>query len=427
MTTVLQYLLTRKGLRAVMRWGSTLGVLIAVLAIAYWLYIRFSVPQVTVTKVVEGPVVQAFYATGTLMADREYAVKSNVEGTVTEILVDKGMVVKRGQKLAHIYVEEFQLKQKQAEADLELKQKLAKEETSPTLLEFDAKIRAAQQQLETAQREYDRLAKLRGTGGLTLTEFDRAESAVTTNFNNLAALQSAKATKRLEFERDLKVAQAALEITQWNVQQQTVVSPIDGVVLDWPVTRGARVKVNDMILSVADIAFDKLVMRVNVDEEDKTRVKLEQEVQVSLYSYPQRVFTGNVRKIYPKADPTRRTFEIDVSLAEPDTNFAAGMTGELAFTVDSKANAIVVPSQAVQQGKLWQIQQGKLQTVEVKVGLKSIQRTEILSGIQPNEEVIISPIGSLTIGHELRSQFMDPLTAAGLNEPKKDTSGFSKF
>jgi RND family efflux transporter MFP subunit len=427
MTSLLQHLLTRKNLRLASRWLIGLVIFMGVLLGAYALYARYSIPQVMLTEVVEGPVVQAFYATGTLVPHREYPVKSNVEGIVVEVFVDKGEAVKKGQKLAEVCVEEFLLKKQQAEADLELKQAQAAEKTSPTLLEFDVRIRSTESQLEIARREYNRLMQIRDTGGRTLTELDKAEEAVKTLANARDALVSAKATKQMELERDVKVAKAALDLAQWNIEQQIITSPIEGVVLDWPIAKGTRVRENDLFMNVANVAYNALVMRTNVDEEDITRVKPLQIVKASLYAYERRVFEGRVQKIYPKADPARRTFEIDVEMLSPDPGFAAGMTSELAFVVEQKERALVVPTQALQKDRVWTVRDHRLQPLEVTIGLKSILRTEILSGLESGDLVVVTPIGSLPAGSEVRTSFIDPDVAAGLNAPKKDSTGFSKF
>lgn len=418
MTTFLKPLFQRTLVRQITRWLFTLVVVGGVAAGGWFAWQRFAVPQVTMTEVVTGPVVQAFYATGTLLPHREYPVKSNVEGTLIEVLVDKGDEVKQGQKVAKVYVEQYDLKRTEAEADLELKKQLADAERSPTVLEFDAKIAATQKQLEFAKRDFDRLSQVRVPGGRTATDLDNSEEAYKTTFDTLEALKSAKATRLLELQRDLKTAQVQLDIAQWNIDQQTITSPVDGVVLDWPVSTGTRVKVNDMLMTVADVRYDRLVMRTNVDEEDKVRVQLDQTVQMTLYSYPDRVFEGRVKRIYPKADPSRRTFEVDVQIDVPDAGFSAGMTGELAFIVDRKEEAVVVPSEAVQAGKVWTVREQELAQADVQLGLRSIQRTEVLSGLQPGDKVVVSPIGNMQTGQEVRVTHIDPAAAAGVNEPK---------
>src|SRR5678815_4045082 len=97
---------------------------------------------------------------------------------------------------------------------------------------------------------------------------------------------------------------------------------------------------------------------------------------------------------------------------------AAGMTGELAFVVASKDHAAVAPRQALQGGKLYTVRDGKLAAVDGKVGLTSIERVEVLSGLDVGDRVIISPVAGLKPGQPVRTTVMDPAAAAGLNKPK---------
>src|SRR3954453_13864056 len=94
------------------------------------------------------------------------------------------------------------------------------------------------------------------------------------------------------------------------------------------------------------------------------------------------------------------------------------MTGELAFEVQSKAKALIVPSQAVQDGKLVLVRQGRLQVTDAAVGVKGVEKTELLAGVQLGDRVLISPATGLKDGQLVREQFMDPLAAAALNKPK---------
>jgi RND family efflux transporter MFP subunit len=168
-------------------------------------------------------------------------------------------------------------------------------------------------------------------------------------------------------------------------------------------------------------------MRAAVDEEDKVQVQPNQAVRMMLYSFPDRPFHGTVAKVYDKADPDRRTFEVDVRVDDPDVSLAPGMTGELAFIIRAKDRAPVVPSQAVQGGAIWVVRDGQLARTDARVGLQSVERAEILSGLHPDDQVVISPIGKMRPGTRVRTTFMDPVVAAGLNkEAEKDTfKGFN--
>lgn len=389
--------------------------------------VAWSRPEVIVTRVVEGPVVQAFYATGTVSSDREYSVRANVAGILVEMRVDKGQPVKKGQVLAMVASDDLNFKLRQTQAELAEKQQRADDQHSPVLAEYDAKIKAFGEMVDIGVKEELRLTKLMASSAGTQTDIDRATERARTAWSQCEGAKAQRACKKLELEKELQVARAAVEIAQFNADQQTVRSPIDGVVLDRPIAQGTRLAINDHILLVADVTPNDLVMRAAVDEEDKIKVQPKQTVRMMLYSFPGRPFRGTVEKVYDKADPDRRTFEVDVRLADPDPGLAPGMTGELAFIISSKERAPVIPSQALQSNAVWIVRDRRLVKSAARIGLQSVERVEVLSGLRADDEVVISPIGKLREGALVRTKSMDPAAAAGLNkEPEKDTfKGFN--
>jgi multidrug efflux pump subunit AcrA (membrane-fusion protein) len=398
------------------------GVLLAGAAlVGVYAYLR---PTVTVTEVVEGPVVEAFYATGTLEPDREYPVRATGGGIVqkpatTRPYVDKGDHVAEGQPLAVVADAQWQAAYDRAKAELGEKRKRADEKSSPVLAEYDAKVRATAEQLEIARREQDRIIRLLETGGTTPTEFDQAMNRVHAMTMDQESFKAQREQAKLALQKDLDVAEAALKAAEWNLGQQTLRSPVAGVVLDRPVPPGTRLGVNDHVLQIADVRPEKLVMRAQVDEEDVTKVRPGQTVRMILYSFPGEPFEGKVTRIYDKADPDRRTFEVDVTPNKPDGKFAAGMTGELAFEVKNKPRALIVPSQAVQDGRLYLLRGGRLKALDAAVGVKGVEKAEIVSGVKPGDRVLITPAAGLRDGQSVRARFMDPVAAAALNKPKE--------
>ena len=141
-------------------------------------------------------------------------------------------------------------------------------------------------------------------------------------------------------------------------------------------------------------------------------------VRMTLYAYAGRAFNGKVKKVYDKADPDRRTFEVDVEMVDKEPTFSAGMTGELAFVMAEKSSALVIPSQAVQGGVVWTVKNGVLSKPQVKLGIKSIERVEVISGLSTNDQVVVSALEAPAEGKRVRAQFMDPTAAANLNKPK---------
>jgi RND family efflux transporter MFP subunit len=408
------------------------ALVLAAAGAAYTLFTALR-PSVTVTEVVERRVVQAFYATGTVSPEREYPIRTSTAGLLVEVFVDKGDLVKQGQPLARVDDPDLDAKVRQAEAEVAERQARADAKASPVLREFDDRLRFTKEMWDIADREQQRLRKLVETSAATQIDVDRALDRLKTISMDLTNWQAQRDAKQLELQKDLEVARAALAAAKENAKRQTLVAPVDGVVLDRPVAQGTRLALNDQVMRVADVRPEKLVMRAQVDEEDITKVRVDtddpQLVQMSLYAFSprpgerqveQRVFEGRVLRKYDQADADRRTFEVDVSLPPDETRFQPGMTGELAFVMRSKEKAAVVPAQAVQGGALYVVRGGRLTRAEgVEFGVSGVERIEVTGGLQPGERVVVSPVGDLKPGQSVRETYMDPDTAAGLNKPKE--------
>jgi multidrug efflux pump subunit AcrA (membrane-fusion protein) len=417
----------RRRAQSTARWVVTGATAAAVMVAIVLAILRFSSPLVVVSEAVEGPVVQAFYSTGTVQPDREFPIKANVAGTIAEVRVDKGDAVTKGQPLAVVSEPGLVFAQRKAQAELEEKQKRADPRNSPVLQEFDARITAGEAQLDIAQRELARIKSLIEKAAASQTDLDSASDRVKTVWTMVESAKAQRAARKLELERELHVAKAALDTANWDLEQRTLKSPIDGVVLNRPLSVGTRVAVNDPVMIVADVRPEKLVMRAAVDEEDVTKVRVGQLVRMTLYSYDDRAFEGKVARIYPQADPERRTFEVDVQIADPDQRLQPGMTGELAFVMDAKERAVVVPSQAVQKGAIYTVENGRLKKLSAEIGLRGIERSEVLTGLKPGDRVVISTVGDIKDGQRVRTSYTDPATAAGMNKPKQVNDNFKGF
>jgi multidrug resistance efflux pump len=418
----------------------------AIVGVAAFFVVRIlAFPQVQVTRLTTGPVVPAFYATGSVVPEREYPVHSNVAGILyLEPGIDKGVAVSKDQLLGKVISDDLEKKYKQAQAELKEKQARADEKNSPVLQEFDKRNEAFTEILALAKKELQRLLTLSETGNAQPIEIERTEDRVKTIWSELEANKAQRGAKVLELKKDLEVAQAACDIAKWNIDQQEIRSPVDGVILDWPVPNRTRLAINDEIMTIADVRPEKLVMRAAVDEEDKNKLFTGQIVKMTFYSFPDDKFLGRVKTIYAKADPQRRTFEVDVEIVRPTTmpatqsttlaiqsttqpdryqRFAAGMTGELAFVEQQKDRANILPRQALQGDSFYIVKNGRIDKIPAQAGVRNVTRVEVLGGVDPQALVLLSPIGTYEVGEHVRTQFIDPRVAADLNKPT-DTEVF---
>jgi HlyD family secretion protein len=418
--------------QAALRWIVGSAVAVGTMLIVWIALLHYFRPTVDATAVIEGPVVEAFYATGTISPQREYSVRSNAAGIV-RVMVDKGTLVTRGQLLAVVENSDLKFAVDQANAELHRKQLLADEQTSPVLAELRSRLQASQEMLQIALNDEKRVTGLLERGATSQTDLDQSMNRVKTVWSDVESYKSQLQARKIDLDKDADVAKAALASAQWELDQATVRSPIDGTVLDWPISDGTRVAINDHILQMADVRPDHLVMRAQVDEEDKNRLRPPvsddpgQVVKMTLYAYPDVILSGTVDKVYDKADPDRRTYEVDVKLDKPDRRLAAGMTGELNFIVAQRQRALIVPTQALQRGSVMVVRNGRVTRPPIVTGLRSIERTEISSGLSQGDVVVISPTLDLADGQGVRVHWIDPLLAADLNAPADAGDAFKGF
>src|SRR3954447_5057744 len=111
----------RRRAQSTVRWVLTASAVIGGLVVLALLALNYLRPLVVVTEAVEGPVVQAFYSTGTIQPVREFPIKSNTAGILTEVMVDKGDHVIKEQPLAVVSDPALVFTHDKAKAELEEK------------------------------------------------------------------------------------------------------------------------------------------------------------------------------------------------------------------------------------------------------------------------------------------------------------------
>jgi HlyD family secretion protein len=366
-----------------------IGLLLAGGYLSWW---YFFTPVVEVAHPVRGPVVQAFYSTGTVEPVRDFAVRTSVEGIVTEMRVDKGSRVKAGDILAVVEDPKLKFAVERARAELAEKAARAEPASSPVLGEFDARIRGTGELVEIAQREQRRMELMVSKQAASQTDLDRALDRTKTLQTEVESFKQQRASRMLELTREADVARAMLSTAQAELDKSFIRAPGDGVILDRPTGLGSRVAINDTLMTLADVSPANLVMRAQVDEEDVAGATPGQEVRMTLYAFGSQVFTGTVQRVYERADTDRRTFEVDVKVDMAGRNFSAGMTGELAFILQRRESAMTVPAQAVQMGGIWRVERGALVRTAATIGLRSIEVVEVLDGLSADDLVVISPL-----------------------------------
>jgi membrane fusion protein, copper/silver efflux system len=171
-----------------------------------------------------------------------------------------------------------------------------------------------------------------------------------------------------------------------------VSTPLSGVVIEKLVQEGQYVNVGDALFNIADLST--VWVEVEVYENEFPLIKLGQQVEISSQSYPGRTFTGRIAFIYPFLDPKTRTVKVRVVIPNQGLKLKPDMYVTARIKVPL-GTAVVVPATALidtgSRQVVWvESSPGMFEPREVKIGERTGDQVQLLSGLKPGEKVAVS-------------------------------------
>jgi HlyD family secretion protein len=244
--------------------------------------------KVTAEKVIKRSIIETVTASGKVYPEIEVKVSPDISGEITELAVEEGDSVHRGQVLAKIYADIYATQRDQAAASVN--QQLAVTANSSAMIE------SMKATLDAATKTYNRQKQLLDQKVISASEFEQAESAFLSAKANFAAAQQGV----LGNQAAVVSAQANLNKTNKDLSRTAILAPMDGVISLLSVKKGERVVGNSMMagtemMRVADMS--KIEVRVDVGENDIPKVLLGDSAIVEVDAYNKRKFKGLVTQI----------------------------------------------------------------------------------------------------------------------------------
>lgn len=244
--------------------------------------------KVTAEKVQKRTITEIVNASGKIYPEVEVKISPDISGEITELNVQEGDSVKKGQVLARIYADIYNIQRNQAASGVE--------QTQAQVANSQAAIDALKAQMEQAQRTYDRQKKLFDDKVISKSEFELADANLkssTANYN--AAKQGIRGG-----QASVQSARASLEKANKDLSRTAVIATMDGVVSLLNVKQGERVVGSNLMsgtemLRIADMS--KIEIRVDVGENDVPKVKLGDSANIEVDAYSNRKFKGIVTQI----------------------------------------------------------------------------------------------------------------------------------
>lgn len=304
--------------------------------------------------------------TGNIRPKLEVKIFSKVSGRLEELLVDKGDTVTQGENLAIIDHEEIEARVKQAEASLAVAQ---------------AQLEQVKAELEQIASDRDRITTLYKQGVASKQDFDSVE----------ARYKASVAQQQLTGAQ-INMTKASLEQDRIRLNESTIVSPLEGVVAEKYLEPGDMVMLATPLLSVVNMETVKVL--INVEDKLLTRIQPGTKTTVTVDTYPEKEFEGQVSKISPTIDPLTRTVEVEILIANPAQQLKPGMFARVKIIVAQHSQVPVIPDSAIlrdQAGSyVYTVNNQKAKRVSVKLGLSQGARVEVSQGLKPGDLLIIA-------------------------------------
>ncbi len=178
-------------------------------------------------------------------------------------------------------------------------------------------------------------------------------------------------------------------------------SPIDGLLTNVQTIDGELVSDGNELFTVSS---RRNYVRGEVNEEDVGEVKPGMKAKVQLYAYRTRSFTARVTSVQPAADPTTQRYTVVLEMENPPDNLMVGMTGEMNIVTGTHENALLVPTRALLVDQALVVNGGIVHARTVKVGFRTLDFAEALSGLEEGSSVIMADQDKFRAGEPVRQR-----------------------
>ncbi|MGB0134282.1 efflux RND transporter periplasmic adaptor subunit [Dokdonella sp.] len=205
-------------------------------------------------------------------------------------------------------------------------------------------------------------------------------------------------------EANYKAAQAGISQQQALIDKRQLRAPFSGRIGIISITPGSYVRVGDAVVTLQQL--DPILVDLNVPQDKLGEIKTGQAAVLSLDSFPDHPFLGEITAISPKLDPGTRNAQVEASVPNPDELLKPGMFARVAVQVGEQKPNLTLPQSAItfnpygetvflvkRSGK--KDEKGKpemptAQSVFVTTGAKRGDQIAVLSGIKEGDEVVTS-------------------------------------
>jgi membrane fusion protein, multidrug efflux system len=295
------------------------------------------------------PLENTIQATGTLLANEEVELRSEISGRITGVFFAEGKKVRRGELLLKIN-------------DRELKAQLQRKEIEE----------------KQASDEELRQRKLFETKGISQENYDK-------------------------FVNGLSMVRAEKEAIESQLAETEIRAPFDGVVGLRYVSEGGYVTPNVLVATMQDI--NTMKVEFSVPERYAGLIRAGTDIAVRAGDSPE-AHKGSVYAVESKIDLGTRTIKSRARIPNPGEVLIPGAFARVGITLEEIPNALVIPSEAIipemTGEKVFVCRNGKAQSVPVRTGIRSERGVQIIEGLAASDTLIVTGLLQISDGRAVR-------------------------
>jgi len=418
-----------------MKWFKSKKKLIGIIAlvvivsvVGFLLKNKTTALEVEVSPVAEGNIEEYVEELGDVKVKQNETIHANLQGKVTEVLVEEGDTVKQGDILVRLDSEDqardIEMLEAQRSALNAQYKEAVKSADAKEIKKLELSLNDLEKTFEESTKDLANKKELLDEGIISEEEYQDSVLAYELEQTeieklkiDLELLKKPVSTNIVrQYEAQLLQIDLQIEALKSNEGDFVFSAPFDGTILTKNISKGSYVQPGMAIIEIGNlnelyVESDVLVEDI-VGIQEGTRVSMENDDLAILD------LKGEVTKIYPQAfskvsdlGVEQKRIKVEIQISQQETNLKPGYDLDVRFITNQSENALIIPENALFQMEgedyVFIIDKNVATLRQVKKGIESDKYVEIISGLNQEDKVILSPDDSLEEGMLVKERSFD--------------------
>ena len=386
-----------------------------------------AVSQATIQRIVNGD--------GALFPFDQANVMPKISAPVQRFYVNRGDHVREGQLLAVLENRDLvaaTVESKGAVEQAESNLRATQNATVPeSVVKAQLDVDSAREVRDNAKKVLDSRQQLFKQGALAGRQVDESQAAYAQANSQLkAAEEHLKVLQSVSKEEQIKgataqvqSARAHLDSQETQVAYSRILSPISGIVSDRPLNAGEMANPGSPIITVVNIS--RVIARIEVPQAAVASIKIGQTASLTQPDSKDEV-QGKVTVVSPAADPSTTTVQVWIQVDNPEERLKPGSAVHAAIATEVFKAATVVPIAAILPGEeggtavLAVSSDSVAHKRKVELGVREGNQVQILSGVNPGEEVVV--VGGMGLDDKAKVKIVTTAVEESADDENADQS-----